>query len=82
MSKTCKPSQKTLSILYTFTVLIVSLTEILQRPYKGLFIEVLSQYENGYRNTKLKKYQVKKKIKEFFLLMKLINVGFNIFGYE
>jgi len=24
----------------------------------------------------------RKKIKEFFLLMKLINVGFNIFGYE
>jgi hypothetical protein len=76
MSKTWKPSQKISPILYTFTFLIFSLTKTLQRPYKGLFIEVMSQYKNGYRNTKLKKYQVKEKRLRNFSWVKLINVGF------
>jgi hypothetical protein len=58
-----------------------SLTKILQRPYKGLFIEVLSQYKNGYRNTNLKKYQVEeKRLRNFFGLNSLMLV-LNIFDY-
>jgi|SRR3954447_5811821 transposase-like protein len=36
----------------------------------------MAQYNNGYRNTNLKVSSKRKKNEEFFLLMKLINVGF------
>jgi hypothetical protein len=45
---------------YIFTFL-VYLIEILQKRYKGLFIEAMSPSGNGLRNTSQRKYLAKEK---------------------
>jgi len=62
-----EPNQKTLLIL-CISIFLVSLVEILQEHYKGLPTEAMLVYGNGCRNTHHKRYQIKeKKINEFII---------------